>query len=94
MPIMEELKYFDIFSPSNFQECLAKAFGKVGAETILPRIFDKSEIAILRGMAATWIETEGDNPYQAMIDVIKKHGKVKVWADQGDKAENNHVNST
>ena len=66
-------KRLPVEEPPAFINAMARAFGKG------PWTLDKEHIPCLHGMSA--VCRFSDNPYQQLIDAIRKLGVVEVWAE-------------
>lgn len=72
-----EGKDLPVWAPSYFIETLERAFGN------FPCVLDKTDIATLKGMAATCRDGAAEkygNPYDGLIKAIEKLGAVEVYA--------------
>lgn len=70
-PISIKTKSLRVMAPSSFISAMERA------DLPLPNTFDESTIPVLRGMAATM--NDENNPFNELIEKIKKYGSVSVW---------------
>ena len=70
-PVSTKAKSLRVMAPSSFISAMERA------DFPLPNTFDESTIPVLRGMAATM--NDENNPFNELIEKIKKYGSVSVW---------------
>lgn len=78
-PLETENARIDVWAPSSFLSSMKRAFGYEA-----PWRLGESDIAVLRGMAATHDNGEKNNPYLEMIRKIENDGeprRIEVWPE-------------
>lgn len=70
-PVTNRANDLHVTAPSWFMECLERADMK------LPRVFGPDDIPVLKGLAAA--ARDEPNPFQQLIEAIRKHAEVEVW---------------
>ena len=72
--VKEDHESLYVLAPSSFIESMERAGLR------LPCEIGDGAVPVLTGMAAMH-RNDGKNPYEEMIELIEKHGTIRIWAE-------------